>query len=95
MVDKPLGKRIIGCQWVFKKKSGIPHVEFARYKARVVAKGLSQVEGVDYHDIFSPVVKHSLIRLLLACVAIFDLELEQLDVKTDFLHENLEQIIYM
>ena len=71
MVDKPFGKRIIGCKWVFKKNYGIPSVESTRYKARMVTKGFSQVEGVDYCDIFSPVVKHSSIRLLLAYVAMF------------------------
>ena len=55
----------------------------------------SQVEGVNCHDIFSPVVKHSSIRLLLACVAMLDLELEQLDVKIAFLHRSLDEIIYM
>ena len=65
-------------------------MEPTRYIARLVAKGFSQVERVDYHDIFSPVVKHSSIRLLLACMAMFDLELEKLDVKTAFLHGNLE-----
>ena len=70
-------------------------MESARYKARKVSKGYSQIEGVDYHNIFSPVVKHSLIRLLLAYVAMFYLELEQLDVKTTFLHGNLEEKIYI
>ena len=96
LVDKPLGKRIISCKWVFKKKkSGIPGVESTMHNARVVAKDFSQVEGVDYHDIFSSVVKHSSIRLLLACVAMFDLELTQLDVKIVFLHRNLEEIVCM
>ena len=92
MVDKPLGKKVISCKWVFKKKYGILGVESARYKVRVVAKGFSQVEGVDYNDIFSPVVKHSSIRLLLACVTMFDLKLAQLDVKTAFLHRSLEEV---
>lgn len=84
------GKRIVGCKWVFKKKDEIPGVEDARYKARLVAKGYSQVQGVDFNDIFSPVVKHSSIRVLLALVAMYDLELEQLDVKITFLHGELE-----
>ena len=95
LVNKSPGQKIIGCKWVFKRKPGIPGVQLPRYKARVVAKGFTQVEGVDYHDIFSPVVKHSSIRLLLAYVAMFNLELEQLDVKTAFLHGNLEETLYM
>ena len=79
-----LERELLVASWFSRKKSSIPGVEYARYKARVVAKGFYQVEGMNYHDIFFPVVKRSSIRLLLACVAMFDLELEQLDVKTAF-----------
>ena len=57
-----------------------------KFKARLVAKGFSQIPGVDYNDVFSPVVKHSLIRTFFSIIAMHDLELEQLDVKTIFLH---------
>ncbi|KAG8481151.1 hypothetical protein CXB51_025916 [Gossypium anomalum] len=50
---------------VFKKKEGTPEVEEPRYKARLVAKGYSQIPGVNFTDVFSPVVKHCLIRVLL------------------------------
>ena len=70
-------------------------MEQARYKARLVSKGYSQVLGVDFNDIFSPVLKHSSIRVLLALVAMHDLELKQLDVKTTFRHGELEEDIYM
>jgi hypothetical protein len=61
----------------------------------LVAKGYAQKEGIDYNEVFSPVVKHSSIHILLALVAQFDLELAQLDVKTVFLHGDLEEEIYM
>jgi len=52
-------------------------------------------EGIDYDEIFSPVVKHTSIQMLLAIVTQFDLELEQIDAKTTFLHGELEEKIYM
>ncbi|KAE8703105.1 hypothetical protein F3Y22_tig00110474pilonHSYRG00127 [Hibiscus syriacus] len=58
-------------------------------------KGYAQNEGIDYNEVFSHVVKHSSIRILLALVAKLNLELAQLDVKTAFLHGDLEDEIYM
>ncbi|KAG8484888.1 hypothetical protein CXB51_021392 [Gossypium anomalum] len=95
LVKLPKGKKTVRCKWVFKKKEGTPRVEEPRYKARLVAKGYSQIPGVDFTDVFSPVVKHSSIRALLGIVAMHDLELEQLDIKTAFLHGELEEDIYM
>jgi len=60
-----------------------------------VTKGYTQVEGVDYEETFSPVVRLSSVHLLLALVAHLDLELFQMDVKTASLDENLEEKIYM
>jgi hypothetical protein len=77
----PKGKKAIGCKWVYAKKEGTGS-EKVRFKTRLVAKGYAQTEGIDYNEVFSPVVKHSSIRILLAMVAQFDLELAQLDVKT-------------
>ncbi|KAG8496506.1 hypothetical protein CXB51_009106 [Gossypium anomalum] len=95
LVKLPKGKKTVRCKWVFKKKEGTPGVEEPKYKARLVAKGYRQVPGVDFTDVFSPVVKHSSIRALLGIVAMHDLELEQLDIKTAFLHGELEEDIYM
>ena len=66
-----------------------------RYKARLVVKGFQQKQGVDYNEIFSPVVKMTTIRLVLGIVASEDLHLEQMDVKTAFLHGDLDEDIYM
>ena len=60
-----------------------------------MAKGFAQKEGIDYNEVFSPIVKHTFIRILLALVAEYELELAQLDVKTTFLHGDLEEEIYM
>jgi len=82
------GSKAIGCRRVFRKKDN------EQYKAILVAKGYSQKEDIDY-KIFSPVIKHTSIRLLLAIVAQGDLELEQLNVKIIFLHGELEERIYV
>ena len=95
LVELPKNKKPIRCKWIYKHKEGIPNVEEPRYKARLVAKGFSQIPGIDYTDIFSPVVKHSSIRAILALTTHNDYELEQMDVKTAFLHGELEEEIYM
>lgn len=80
---------------MFKRKAGISGVEAPRFKAKLVAKGYSQKEGIDYQEIFSLVVKHVSIRLLLNAVVHFDMELQQMDVKTSFFHGYVEETIYM
>lgn len=69
--------------------------ELVRYKTRLVAKGFTQTEGIDYEEIVSPVVRHSSIRILMSLTVAYDLELQQLDVKTVFLHGDLNETIYM
>ena len=79
---------------MYAKKQGSLQEDSVRYKARLVTKGYTQREGIDYNEVFSP-VKHSSIRILLALVAQYELDLDQLDVKTAFLHGDLEEEIYM
>ena len=94
LVPLPEGKNVVGSCWVFKlKHNSDGSVE--RYKACLVAQGYSQSEGVDYQEVFSPVVRYSIIRSLLAVANIYDWEIHQMDVKTAFLHGDLEEEIYM
>jgi len=60
-----------------------------------VAKGFTQIERINYEETFSPVLRFASIHLRLTLVAHLDLELFQMDVKTAFVHENLEEEIYM
>lgn len=66
---------------VFKKNEGILGIETPCYKARLFAKDFTQRKKINFNEVFSPVVKHSSIRLLLTMVALYDLELEKLDLK--------------
>jgi Reverse transcriptase (RNA-dependent DNA polymerase) len=62
-----------------------------KYEARLVVKGFGQKQGIDFEDIFSPVVKMTSIRIVLSLVDGLDIELEQLDVKTVFFHSDLKE----
>ena len=86
LLKLPKGKKVVRCKWVFKKKEGTPWVEEPRCKTSLVAKGYSQIPGVDFTDVFSPVVKHSSIRALLGIVAMHVLELEQWRTWRGYLH---------
>ncbi|KAE8731031.1 Chitinase-like protein 1 [Hibiscus syriacus] len=90
----PQGRKPIGNKWVFKIKRNCDD-QVERYGARLVVKGYAQKEGIDFNEIFSLVVRLTTVRVVLAMCATLNLHLEQLDVKTAFLHGNLEEEIYM
>jgi len=93
--ELPKSKKAIGYKWVFVKKQRSLNGDTIRYKAILLVKGYAQWEGIDYNEIFSPLVKHSSIRILLALIAQYELKLDQFDVKIAFLHGDLEEEIYM
>ena len=73
-IELPDGSRAIGCKWVYKtKRNSLGNIK--RYKARLVAKGFFQKEGINYTKIFSLVSKKDFLRVIMALVAHFDLEL--------------------
>eukprot|EP00253_Pinus_taeda_P006086 PITA_06086 len=75
LVEFPAGRKPNGSKWVFKKKMNVEG-KVEKPKALLVAKGYSQVLGIDFGDIFSPIVKVASIRLLLSVVVAFDIEVE-------------------
>ena len=94
VVDLPEGFRPTGNKWIYKRKRE-PDGQVKTYKARLVAKGYTQKEGVDYEETFSPMEMLKSIRILLSIVASLDYEIWQMDIKTAFLSNNLDEEIYM
>jgi Reverse transcriptase (RNA-dependent DNA polymerase) len=88
-VNLPKGRKIIKNRWVFDLKGD------RRKKAHLVAKGFSQVEGVDFNEIFSPVVRFETVQLMLALVALEHWHITSVDVKTAFLYGELDEELYM
>ena len=85
LVELLPGRKAIGCKWVFKLKHDVDG-EVERFKARLVAKGYAQKYGIDYDEIFSPVVRFSSIRFLRAFAVQHDMLIHQMDVETAFLN---------
>eukprot|EP00253_Pinus_taeda_P015360 PITA_15360 len=94
LVELLAGRKPIGSKWVFKKKTNAER-KVEKNEAWLVAKGYSQVSGIDFGDIVSLVAMVASIKLLLSVAAAFDFEVKQIDVKTTFLHGDLEEEIYM
>lgn len=93
LVTKPVDAKVVQCKWVYKKKLNVDNT--VRYRARLVAKGFTQREGIDYKETFSPVLKYSTLKLLFALSVKLGLNICHLDVTTAFLNGYLDETVYM
>ncbi|KAE8258495.1 hypothetical protein A4X13_0g1659 [Tilletia indica] len=94
VVTVPLGANLISAKWVFRvKRNGDASIQ--KYKARLVARGFTQVQGVDYDETFAPTSRLQILRLFCALVAVLDMDLHQIDFETAYLNANLTHDIYM
>ncbi|WVZ90085.1 hypothetical protein U9M48_036416 [Paspalum notatum var. saurae] len=94
LVEPPPNCRPIGTKWVFKNKQGEDGM-VVRNKARLVAQGFCQKEGIDYEETFAPIARLEAIRILLAFAASKGFKLQQMDVKSAFLNGFIEEEVYV
>jgi len=94
LVPKPQQKNIIGTKWVFRNKLN-EQGEVIRNKARLVAQGYSQQEGIDYTETFGPVARLEAIRLLLSYAVNHGIILYQMDVKSAFINGVIEEEVFV
>ena len=94
LVNLPSGVKAIGVKWIFKTKYN-EKGEVEKHKARLVAKGYSHKHGIDYNEVFAPVARWDTIRAILALTANENWKFFQLDVKSVFLHGELDEEVYV
>ncbi|GJZ05263.1 putative ribonuclease H-like domain-containing protein [Tanacetum coccineum] len=94
LVDLPNGKTTIGTKWVYRNKK-VERGIVIKNKARLVAQGYTQEEGIDYDEVFAPVARMEAIRLFLAYASFKDFMVYQMDVKSTFLYGKIEEKVYV
>ena len=94
LTPRPIGKNVIGTKWEFANKMN-EQGQIIRNKIRIVCKGCSQVEYIDYEENFAPVMRLKAIRMCLAFACYNDFKVYQMDVKYAFLNGDLEEEEYM
>ncbi|GJY84047.1 putative ribonuclease H-like domain-containing protein [Tanacetum coccineum] len=94
LMDLPNGKRAIGTKWVYRNKKDERGIVI-KNKARLVAQGYTQEEGIDYDEVFAPIARIEAIRLFLAYASFKDFVVYQMDVKSAFLYGKIEEEVYV
>ena len=96
LVPRPSGANVVRSMWLFKQKFNVDgSLSLSRYKARLLANGPSQQQGIDCDETFSLVVKPTTIRIVLSLAISRHWPIHQLDVKNAFLHGHLQETVYM
>ncbi|GJW57488.1 zinc finger, CCHC-type containing protein [Tanacetum coccineum] len=90
----PTNQKVIGLKWVFKTKRDAKG-KIIKYKALLVAKGYVQEQGIDFDEVFAPVARIEIVRLILALAAYHGWQVHHLDVKSAFLHGDLKEEVYV
>jgi hypothetical protein len=94
LVERPNDYNVIGTKWVFKNKQDQDGI-VVRNKARLVAQGYTQVEGLDYDETYAPVARLEAIRILLAYACAHNIKLYQMDVKSAFLNGIINELVFV
>jgi len=94
LTELPKGATPIGCKWIFKIKYNADGT-FQRHKAHLVAKGFHQQHGFDYSETFSPVVKPSIISIVLTVVVSNNWPVHLIDINNAFLYGDLKETVFM
>ena len=91
---RPQGRKVVGSRWIYKVKHATDE-SVEKYKARFMAKGFSQKEGIDYEETFAHVAMYSSIRTIISLVAEMGWRVHQMDIKTAFLNGAIEEEVYI
>lgn len=92
--NPPVGRKLVSNKWLFDFQCN-EYGNVKHYKARFVARGLSQIDGVAYDEIYSPVTRYDSFRLLMGIVASYDFEMNQVDIKTAWIYKKLDKDTFM
>jgi hypothetical protein len=94
VVPRPQGKLVVTSKCLYKIKHATDG-SVEKFKARFVARGFFQKEGIDYDEIFAPIARYTSIRIIISLASVFYSRLHQMDVKTAFLNGEVEQEVYI
>jgi hypothetical protein len=94
VVPRLVGKSVVTSKWLYKTKIATDG-SVEKHKARFVARGFSQIEGVDYDETFAPVARYTSIRTIIAMAAKMGWRIHQMDVKTTFFNGFIDEEVYI